>query len=173
LPDSVLGTAPPSTTTAPAGKTRKSAAAAKPKRANAGTGSTSKSGKSSKATTKKREPMVYHPQTAEYTKWRRIWWGCLGSAVVLTTISWFVMRSGAQYQTIGSVLLGLGYASIAAALYLDWTKLRKLRAQWVESGQAAEAGKAAEKEREAKAAQKAAASAKESGSDDGSTADKS
>lgn len=159
--------------TAPSGKTRKSAAAAKPKRANAGPSSSSKSSKSSASGAKKREPLVYHPDTPEYKKWRRIWWGCLGAAIVLTTVSWFIMRGGPQYQTIGTVLLGLGYASIAAALYLDWTKLRKLRTQWIASGQAAEAGKAAEKAREEKAAQKAAASAKSTGSGSESSEDKS
>ena len=83
------------------------------------------------------------------------------------------MRGGPQYQTIGSVLLGLGYASIAAALYLDWTKLRKLRTQWIASGQAAEAGKAAEKAREEKAARKAAGSAADADSGDSQPADKS
>lgn len=134
--------------TAPSGKTRKSAAAAKPKRANAAAPpKPAKSSRPGRPAPAKREPMVYHPDTADYKLWRRIWWGFLGAAIVLTTVSWFVMRAGAQYQTIGTVILAFGYLSIGAALYLDWTKLRKIRAEWIRSGKAAEAGKAAEKAR--------------------------
>lgn len=142
--------------TAPGGKTRKSAAAAKPKRANAASPSSSKSSSSKGSGPKKREPMVYHPDTDEYRLWRRIWWACLGVAIVLTTISWFVMRAGTTYQMVGTVLLGAGYAAIAGALFIDFSKLRKLRQQWVASGKAVEAGKAAEQAKDDKAAQKAA-----------------
>jgi len=144
--------------TAPAGKTRKSAAAAKPKRANAATGSSRPSKSTKKSVPAKRDPLVYNPDTPEYKKWRRIWWACLGVAVAFTTASFFVMPPRGNQQQLGIILLGVGYGAIAVALFLDFTKLRKLRAEWLKSGQAAEAGKAAEKEREAKAAQKAAAS---------------
>jgi len=147
--------------TAPAGKTRKSASAAKPKRANASGAAPSKSGKSSKAAVKKRPPVVYNPNTPEYKKWRSIWWGFLGLAVVLTTASFFLMPPRGNQQQLGVILLGTGYAAIAASLYLDFTKLRKMREEWMKSGQAAEAGAAVEKARETKAAEKAAAKAAE------------
>lgn len=145
--------------TAPSGKTRKSAAAAKPKRASATGTSTSKSSSSSKSsgakTEKKRTPIVYHPDTPEYKMWRRIWWGFLGAAAVLTTASWLMMRYK-LYQNVATILLVGGYLSIAGALYVDWSKMRKLRNEWVESGKAAEAGRALEKEKAEKAAAKEA-----------------
>jgi hypothetical protein len=135
--------------TAPSGKTRKSAAAAKPKRSSASTPAKpgKPSGSRKAATAAKREPIVYNPDTPEYKKWRKIWWICLGTAFVSTGISFFVMPPRGPNQTIASLLLGLGYTAIAGALYIDFSKLRKLRAEWIESGKAAEAGKAAEKER--------------------------
>ena len=117
----------------PEGKTRKSAAAAKPKRATSSGSTPVKSSSASKATgaTKKRQPLVLHPDTPQYKYWRRIWWAFLGTAIVLSTVSWFVMKEGAAQRQLGTWILGAAYGAIAAALFIDWTKLRKIRAAWL------------------------------------------
>lgn len=117
--------------TAPSGKTRRSAASAKPKRDSA-PGSSSSSAKKPEA---KRQPLVINPPTEEFRRWRRIWWMLLGGSLVFTfgslAVHQWLGRTGTP-GTIGSVLLGLGYVGIFAALYLDWTKLRRLRREWME-----------------------------------------
>jgi len=155
--------------TGPAGKTRKSAAAAKPKRS-AGEAAKSKSGKSSGGS--KREPIIVNPPTAEYKYWRKIWWILLGAAFVLTGGSW-LLRSYADQAAIASVMLGMGYASIFTALYIDWTKLRKLRREWMEGGRKSADKLAAEKAKAEKAAAKSVASTDGGSEPSGSSTDKS
>ncbi len=120
--------------TSPAGKTRKSAAAAKPKRA-AGTAAQASSAKK-KVTTRSGRPAYLHPSTPEYKRMRLIWWGFLGSAMALSTASWFLWKSEAL-RTYGNWVLAVAYGSIAAAIYIDWSRLRPMRQQWMESGKAA------------------------------------
>jgi len=115
----------------PAGQTRKSAAAAKPSRgsssAPAKKSSSSKSAKSSSAA--KRRPIMVNPTTPEFKRLRSIWWGLLLGGLVLTTISW-AMREYLQTPwaiTASNVVLGLAYAAIFYALFLDWTKMRPMR----------------------------------------------
>lgn len=117
--------------TAPAGKTRKSAASAKPKRAiSSGT-----SGSASKAKpAASRGPRVsIHPPTPEYKRWRTIWWVLLGSAIVLSTLAWWLWQDDAQ-RSVGNWVLGAGYAMIFAAIFVDWSKMRPLRKEWAASG---------------------------------------
>jgi hypothetical protein len=40
-------------------------------------------------------------------------------------------------RTYGNVVLVIAYASIAAAIYIDWSRLRPMRQQWVASGREA------------------------------------
>ncbi len=110
----------------PAGKTRRSAASAKPKRS---VGTAPVKAKSSKPASAK-QSYVMHPPTPEYTLWRRIWWVLLGVAIALTTASYFAMKS--QVGQLGNILLGAGYASMFAALAVDWFKLRKMRKEYAE-----------------------------------------
>lgn len=117
--------------TGPAGKTRKSAAAAKPKRASSSSGSKKSSKPSASA---KRGPLIMNPPTAEYRRWRRIWWILLIVALVLTGGSWLVRVNIPSLTTLSGAALGVGYASIFAALYIDWTKLRRLRLEWEAKG---------------------------------------
>jgi len=125
--------------TSPGGKTRKSAAAAKPKRAVGATPTPTK-GKSSGSSSKS---VLTTPPTAEYRRWRRLWWILLGAALVLTGGSW-ALRTYTDLVIVSSVMLGAGYASIFTALYIDWTKLRKMRTEWIKAGKPA-GDKAAEK----------------------------
>ena len=148
----------------PPGKTRKSAAAAKPKRT-ASSGSTTSSSSSKGSSAKKREPLVMHPDTPEYKKWRRIWWACLVVAIVLSTVSWFVLRGGDANRTAGMVVLGAAYAAIAAALVVDWTRLRKIRAAWMAEQEKPTSKSAAKK------AEKAAKAEAETTADESETPD--
>ncbi len=52
---------------------------------------------------------------------------------MLTGGSW-ALRTYTDLVMISSVMLGAGYASIFTALYVDWTKLRRMRNEWVKAG---------------------------------------
>lgn len=113
--------------TAPGGKTRKSAASAKPKRSGPGGSAVGSSkGAKSPATKKPRPPM--YPQTPEYRKLRRIWLGLLLVAIVLSIGSWLLWSSERQ---AGSYVLAAGYVFIFAAIALDMLKMRPLRNAWL------------------------------------------
>jgi hypothetical protein len=110
--------------TAPAGKTRRSAASAKPSRS---------SGEAAKPADKKtgsRPRPVYHPPTPEYRKLRYIWWGLIGMSVALSSAAWFIWRDPSA-RNLGMGVLVVGYGFIAAAIWLDWSKLRPLRQAWM------------------------------------------
>lgn len=141
--------------TLPSGKTRKSAAAAKPKRST-GTPSSAKSSKPKTAA--KREPLIVNPPTPEFRFWRRIWWALLVVAFVITAASWFI-RDKLANPMWGNISLVAGYAAIFMALYIDWTKLRPMRQAWTNGGKEAAEKAAAEKARADKAAAKVAADA--------------
>lgn len=129
--------------TSPAGKTRKSAAAAKPKRNKPG--ETSKPAKgSSKSLSrveqrdKRREAYnkrmaMMHPATPEYRRMRRIWWLFLGGAIVLSTVAW-LLWSNVENRAFGNYVLVAAYISMGIAVWIDWTKLRKLRQEWAQAG---------------------------------------
>jgi len=117
--------------TGPSGKTRKSAAAAKPKRATGAAPAPTKS----KSSGKPSKSVLTAPPTQEYRRWRRLWWYLLGAALVLTTASWALREYIPSLNVmVSSVLLGAAYASIFTALYIDWTKLRRMRTEWVKAG---------------------------------------
>jgi len=120
----------------PPGKTRKSAAAAKPSRKSADSSSSSKSSSKSQAKGTKRGPVAYDPPTPEFKRMRTIWWALLGSGVVLVAISWAVRTytSIPAKDVIGSVTLGLAYATIIGAFFIDFTKMRPMRDEWRKSG---------------------------------------
>lgn len=113
--------------TAPSGKTRKSAASAKPKRS----GGTTDSGKKSSSAASKRKPLVVHPQTPEYKRWRTIWWALLGGAIVLSMLAWWLWQDVSR-RSLGNWVLGGGYVLIFSAMGIDWLKLRVLRREWTE-----------------------------------------
>ncbi len=123
--------------TAPSGKTRKSAASAKPKRAAGGAApSTSRSasgGKRPASAASRKAPVSIHPPTPEYKRWRTIWWGFLGAAIVFSTLAWWLWQDEAR-RSFGNWVLGAGYAMIFAAIFIDWTKMRPRRREWMESG---------------------------------------
>jgi hypothetical protein len=126
----------------PAGKTRKSAAAAKPSRKATGTSSTASKPKTAAG----RRAARIDPQTPEFQALRKQWWILLLTGVILVTASWGVryidkpggflsagrIAIGSFNMTyaglLASVTLGLAYACIFYALYLDFAKMRPMRA---------------------------------------------
>jgi hypothetical protein len=135
----------------PPGKTRKSAAAAKPSRKATGTSASASKPKSASG----RSAARLDPQTPEFKALRKSWWILLLSGVVLVTASWGVryidkpgsflnagrMAVGSFNMTYGgllaSVTLGLAYACIFYALYLDFAKMRPMRLAAAKGGQTA------------------------------------
>ena len=105
------------------GKTRKSAAAMKPKTkaaASVRVQPTVKTKQQKKAEQKAQrvkqselDRKYYNPPTAEYKRLRKMWWGCLIGAIVCVALSW-VARSW-QPEWISYVALGLSYVLIIAA----------------------------------------------------------
>ena len=126
-------------TTAPGGKTRRSAASAKPKRDLAGE-SSSKSSSSKKSPGSSKQSFTINPPTEEFRRWRRVWWILLLSSLVFTlgsvAIQYWLAPAGTDgsdpWTVAGRIMLGLGYGGIFAALYIDWTKLRRMRREWAE-----------------------------------------
>jgi hypothetical protein len=116
--------------TGPKGQTRKSAAAAKPSRKE-GSGTTSSAKpktKSSAATAPGGK--YYEPDTPEYKYWRRMWWICLGVGLLLVAISFylqFYLKAYSWSRTSGVITIGLSYAAIIAAFFIDYRKLRPMR----------------------------------------------
>jgi len=155
--------------TGPEGKTRKSAAAAKPKNASSGSGSKSSSKKSSsgnKSTSKTSALAMRNPDTAEFKAYRRQWWIGLIVGLALTAVSWAlqVYVTAPWARTAQAVTLGMAYASIGFAFYIDWKKMRPLRKEAYEAAKSGKAPKsAAEKpsKADAKADSKAAKSKNE------------
>jgi hypothetical protein len=112
--------------TGPEGKTRKSAAAAKPKRASASGPSSSASKSSGSKASAARAAVV---ETPEYQAARKLWWWLLGAGLVSTAASWLLRQYvHATWATpVSAVFLALAYAMIFYALYIDWTRLRPQR----------------------------------------------
>lgn len=121
------------------GKTRKSAASAKPKTKAASsvriqsTEKTPQQKKAAKKAERSKQQEVdrkyYNPPTAEYKKWRKIWWIMLIAAIVATALS-FLVRSWIDNEAVSLVILGVGYAGIIGALVIDFTKIRKIRQEY-------------------------------------------
>jgi hypothetical protein len=112
------------------GKTRRSSASAKPKRAAGDTAAQSAKPK------KKERPSLLAPLPPDpaYRKWRKIWLALLGAAIVFSALAWWQ-----QATTLGNIILGLAYGCIFAAFYIDFTKLRAMRKAAIEADKAAKA----------------------------------
>ncbi len=145
------------------GQTRKSAASAKPKTKAASSVRMAPSVKTKeqkkadqKAARAKESQMsrqFYNVPTEEYKRLRRLWWILLIVAISLTALSFL----GREFlpETVTYITLGLAYAGIIGALYLDFSKIRKVRRAYQEEmmGKKTKEMRAAEKE--LKAAQRA------------------
>lgn len=132
------------------GKTRKSAASAKPTTKAAasvrieGTSTPRKTGRLAKAQSQANRKQgskarvdsadakaaYYDPGTPEYKKWRRIWWIAIVVALVLTALSFAVLQFMPENSMLSYVLLGLGYAFLIASIVIDLGKVRKIRKEY-------------------------------------------
>ena len=99
------------------------------------------------------ERKYYNVPTAEYRQMRIIWWVCIGLAVVSTIGSWLVITNVGSEG--GIALLVLAYVFIAAAIYIDVAKIKRIRKQYVESMMDTKA-QSKQRRAEQKAARKAA-----------------
>ena len=133
------------------GKTRKSAASAKPATKAAASvhivdskapkkkgmfGASSGAGRAQKQRDKERERDLrrkyYDPGTPEYKKWRRWWWISIAIALVFTTFSFAAQMLPGMDATITYVMLGIGYAFLIFAIYIDTAKVRKIRRRYAD-----------------------------------------
>lgn len=110
------------------GSTRRSASSAKPKREAGEAGSSGGKASGSKGSSAKGKPSVpFEPDTPEFKRWRKIWLGLLLGAVVFSVGAWFGKETPA-----GSIGLVLAYAALFGALWIDFTKIRRMRKEWRE-----------------------------------------
>ena len=106
------------------GSTRKSAASAKPKRASGDTGP-AKSAPAQKSRFFQPLPV---PDTPEFKRWRKIWLGLLVAAVVFSLGAWWSQSNAPT--TVSTVSLFAAYSCIFAAVYIDITKIRRMRKEY-------------------------------------------
>ncbi len=155
------------------GKTRKSAASAKPSADRAATVRTPapKTKKQKKEEARKREEKRNQQMRAmapdarrfedqpEYKRLRRLWWIFLVSAILLIGLSFVGMQNEAiSFLNVPCIIAG--YVLVIAAFYIDLGKIRKLRKKYEQTmvlGKTKEARKAQKKARaEVRAQQKEA-----------------
>lgn len=144
------------------GQTRKSAASAKPKTKAAASvrvkpvEKTKQQKKAEKKVARQKQSELdrkyYNPPTPQYKRLRKIWWGLLIGAVAMTAFSWFARSwfpEGVTYVT-----LGLAYACIIGALYVDFSKIRKVRRAYQEEMESAKSKEQRALEKKQKAAER-------------------
>jgi len=108
------------------GSSRRSAASAKPKR---GVGESAEAAASRKKGKKKKPRVQWNPDTPEFNLWRKIWLGLLAAAMV-TSAGAFLLR---ELQPWGTISLVVAYSCLFGAFFVDLTKIRKMRKQWLAS----------------------------------------
>ena len=126
------------------GKTRKSAASAKPK-AKAASSVIIKSGAKTeqekkaerkaarrKAANEQREldRKYYTPNTPRYKKLRRAWWALLIGAMCCVALGWFTRSMQPSFISISFVVIS--YVLIILAFWVEFSKVRKERRQYQE-----------------------------------------
>ena len=146
------------------GKTRKSAASAKPKSAAASSvyvKSKTKTKAEKKAVRRAErqkqaelERKYANPPTPEYRRLRRIWWVLLILAIVCLLVSFLVGRN--LGDGVSMVILVASYVFIIGALWLEFSKMKKLRRAYQEEMEAKKTKARRAEERREKAAAKAA-----------------
>jgi hypothetical protein len=125
--------------TKPEGKTRRSAASAKPKRDSGKTAAVSKS--SSKSAAAQRKVVV--PTSPEYRKWRNIWWACLGVGFALALVSgiaFLVLPQGTVARPVLNGILFVCYGFLIASMFIDYKRVRPARDAAIREGQTVEKG---------------------------------
>lgn len=109
--------------TKPEGKTRRSAASAKPKRDLGKTAAGS--GKGSSKTGSGRSGYAV-PMTPEYRKWRNVWWGALGASAGCALLYLAVAKQPIPSSAKFGVLIAC-YIFLGIGMYVDWRKVRPAR----------------------------------------------
>lgn len=122
------------------GQTKKSAASAKPKSKAAASVYIKPSGhtpqekkaikKQQRAKQAELDRMFYNPPTEKYKKLRRIWWFCLIAAIVLTVLGMLLPNMLPGETWVSWVCIIPAYAFIIAAVWLDFSKIRKVRREY-------------------------------------------
>ena len=145
------------------GQTRKSAAAMKPKSKAAASvrvqpkEKTKQQKKAEKKVARQKQSDLdrkyYNPPTPQYKRLRKIWWALLIGAIAATALSW-VGRSWFP-DAVSYVMLGAAYVCIIGALYVDFSKIRKVRRAYQEQMEASKSKEQRALEKQQKAAQKA------------------
>ena len=132
----------------PLGKTRKSAASAKPTTTRAANvrDPAPKTKKQKRAEAREREAKIaarrgvgsgnnytrggtYDPPTPEYKRLRKMWWVCLGIGVAFALLTFVLMQNNMPTGSI-YVMLGVSWVALIMALYLDLGKMRKIRKRY-------------------------------------------
>lgn len=146
------------------GQTRKSAAAMKPKSKAAASvrvqpkEKTKQQKKAEKKVARQKQSDLdrkyYNPPTPQYKRLRKIWWALLIGAIAATALSW-VGRSWFP-DAVSYVMLGAAYVCIIGALYVDFSKIRKVRRAYQEEMMSKKTKEMRAAEKQQKAAQRAA-----------------
>lgn len=146
------------------GQTRKSAAAMKPKSKAAASvrvqpkEKTKQQKKAEKKVARQKQGELdrkyYNPPTPQYKRLRKIWWALLIGAIAATALSW-IGRSWFP-DAVSYVMLGAAYVCIIGALYVDFSKIRKVRRAYQEEMMSKKTKEMRAAEKQQKAAQRAA-----------------
>lgn len=123
------------------GQTKKSAASLKPKSKAAASvyvKPTTKTRQEKKAIAREQrakrselDRLYYNPPTPEYKRLRRIWFALLAGAIVFTVLAMTVGNMyAAEDDSIMWAFLFPAYACIIAAIWLDMSKVRKVRREY-------------------------------------------
>lgn len=146
------------------GQTRKSAAAMKPKSKAAASvrvqpkEKTKQQKKAEKKVARQKQGDLdrkyYNPPTPQYKRLRKIWWALLIGAIAATALSW-IGRSWFP-DAVSYVMLGAAYVCIIGALYVDFSKIRKVRRAYQEEMMSKKTKEMRAAEKQQKAAQRAA-----------------
>lgn len=146
------------------GKTRKSAASAKPKSAAASSvyikpkTKTKADKKAARRAERQKqaelERKYANPPTEEYKRLRKIWWVLLIGAIACLALSFFLRDSLGEFGFM--VILVLSYVFIIAALWLEFSKMKKVRRAYQEKMEAKKTKAQRAQERREKAEAKAA-----------------
>lgn len=116
----------------------------------------------SKATVERRKERAiraqyYNPDTPEYKKWRKVWWGMLAGAIATTLLA-FWASSTESYNFLTIPAVSVSYVLLFVAIVFDFMFLRKMRTEYQDKMIALEKSKKnSAKRKEAAAAQRAAA----------------
>ncbi len=124
----------------PKGQTKRSASSLKPKTKAAASvyiRSNEKTPQEKKAIRKEQrqkqrelDSRYYSPPTEEYKKLRRMWWVFLVAAIILTALAMIIPNMFPNHTSLTWVFLIPAYGCIIIALWLDFSKIRKVREKY-------------------------------------------